>query len=119
MAIINSAAQCPNTTESLSVYGIPYAKPPVGTVRFQPPQAHGACESLRDATTMGQGCMQKASSELISEACLFLNVATPQKAIGAVTKLPVMFGSMEVLTRVEPRLSIQLTPLSGRVGTHT
>ena len=35
--------------------------------------------------------MQKASSELISEACLFLNVATPQKAIGAVTKLPVMF----------------------------
>ena len=33
--------------------------------------------------------MQTASSELISEACLFLNVATPQKAIGAVTKLPV------------------------------
>ena len=55
--------------------------------------------------------MQKASSELISEDCLFLNVATPQNAIGAVTKLPVMFGSMEMLTRVEPRLSIQSTPV--------
>ena len=42
-----------------------------------------ACSTM----TMGKGCMQKASCDLSSVACLFLNVATPQKAIGAETKL--------------------------------
>jgi para-nitrobenzyl esterase len=53
--------------------GIPFAAPPVGELRWRPPEPVVAWEGVRDATTPGSICMQGAS-EGQSEDCLFLNV---------------------------------------------
>jgi para-nitrobenzyl esterase len=61
--------------------GIPYAKPPVGALRFAPPEAAGAWQGVRDATTFGASCMQRSSlvpgGANTSEDCLSLNVYVP------------------------------------------
>ena len=65
--------------------GIPYAMPPVGELRWRPPQPVAPWHGVRDATTMQQDCMQlPAPSEAApggtttpSENCLYLNVWTP------------------------------------------
>ena len=58
--------------------GIPFAEPPVGARRWQPPVAHGGWGTAPlDATRWGPVCMQKRSDAAnMSESCLFLNVAT-------------------------------------------
>jgi len=76
--------------------GIPYAKAPVGDLRWRPPQANGPWkESPRDARTWGNTCFQLQIPGMppvgnMSEDCLFLNVYTPSGALGAKKKLPVM-----------------------------
>ncbi|RLT94784.1 carboxylesterase/lipase family protein [Ketobacter sp.] len=62
--------------------GIPYAQPPVGELRFQPPKPAARWHGDLDATAFGPSCMQNpgalsASGEL-SEDCLTLNVYSPQ-----------------------------------------
>ncbi|MFZ1919062.1 MAG: carboxylesterase family protein [Terriglobales bacterium] len=66
--------------------GIPYAVPPVGALRWTPPQPYGTFPggTLR-ASQFGSPCVQAAGG---SENCLFLNVYAP--ASGG-TGLPVMF----------------------------
>ncbi|XP_025083329.1 bile salt-activated lipase-like isoform X1 [Pomacea canaliculata] len=61
--------------------GIPYARPPVGDLRFSKPQPHPAFDQGRfDAGQFGNICWQSASILLqftestMSEDCLFLNV---------------------------------------------
>jgi para-nitrobenzyl esterase len=73
--------------------GIPYAKPPVGALRFAPPVAAGGWgQDARDAAAFGPSCMQKSSviggGMALSEDCLSLNVYTP--AVVPSAKLPVM-----------------------------
>jgi para-nitrobenzyl esterase len=72
--------------------GIPYAKPPVGPLRFAAPQAYGDWQGVRDATAFGPSCMQRTSiiggAANLSEDCLSLNIYTPNPAPSA--KLPVM-----------------------------
>lgn len=68
--------------------GIPYAKPPIGPLRWQPPQPHEPWESPRDATRFGSSCYQGQESG--SEDCLFLNIAAPAVALTAEMPLPVM-----------------------------
>jgi len=68
--------------------GVPYAKPPIGPRRWQPPEAHGPWQSPRDATKFGAGCPQER--EATTEDCLFLNVATPVDALQGGRSLPVM-----------------------------
>ena len=64
--------------------GIPYAQPPVGTLRWREPQPVKAWAGVRSATESGKMCAQKASprmpnaAEITSEDCLFLNVWTPE-----------------------------------------
>jgi len=72
--------------------GIPFAKPPVGALRWQPPEPYGAWESPRDATKFGNACMQYAggSGEPPSEDCLTLNIATPVAQLTSDEKLAVM-----------------------------
>lgn len=55
--------------------GIPYAKPPVGELRFALPQPYGAVENFR-ADKFGAVCAQPAFPILrvSGEDCLFLNV---------------------------------------------
>jgi para-nitrobenzyl esterase len=92
---------------STSVFeGVPFAAPPVGNLRWRPPQSVANWSGIRDATNPGSPCMQsnygvdgfiaplaaeygvRFAMEALkpSEDCLFLNVFSPPGA----NRLPVM-----------------------------
>ncbi|XP_030060919.1 fatty acyl-CoA hydrolase precursor, medium chain [Microcaecilia unicolor] len=82
---------------------IPFAKPPVGPLRFSPPQPAEPWNGIKDATTFPPMCLQILDSLeifakaikanfppfLVSEDCLLLNVYTPAQR-NKKSKLPVM-----------------------------
>jgi para-nitrobenzyl esterase len=77
----------------LAIYwGIPYAAPPVGDLRWKAPQPAAKWQGVRAATDFGRACVQQnpAISNLPKpdEDCLYLNVWTPAKSAGE--RLPVM-----------------------------
>ncbi|WP_395312175.1 carboxylesterase/lipase family protein [Mycobacterium sp. AMU20-3851] len=62
--------------------GIPYAAPPVGPLRWQPPQPAVPWTGVRDATKVGPRCVQDEGGDVemgrqTDEDCLTLNVWTP------------------------------------------
>lgn len=83
--------------------GIPYAKPPIGELRFCPPQPAEAWEGILEANHFSDICWQDKQPEgsfyekefymdsqymtPMSENCLYLNIWTPAKT--ADEKLPV------------------------------
>ncbi|KAF8987707.1 carotenoid ester lipase precursor [Cyathus striatus] len=100
--------------------GVPFAAPPVGKLRFAPPQSPLPFSGIHQATNFGTACPQQAANIsippafgvpsnvtallsfpniLTSEDCLFINIVTPV-SIGNKTKLPVVFwifgGGFEV-----------------------
>ncbi len=79
--------------------GIPYARPPVGELRWRPPMQAAKWEGVRDATANGHACPQplgkypdwadEATLKAgLNEDCLNLNVWAPADADAS---LPVMF----------------------------
>jgi para-nitrobenzyl esterase len=76
--------------------GIPYAAPPVGALRWQPPRPAGRWSGMLDASKPGPQCMQDTSRDPqagkpTDENCLTLNVWTPSPPRGGgVDKRPVM-----------------------------
>ncbi|HET8748475.1 MAG TPA: carboxylesterase family protein [Ramlibacter sp.] len=72
--------------------GIPYAAPPVGTLRWRAPQPARPWEGVRDALAFGPDFPQAANNRLRAprqdEDCLYLNVWTP--APDPQAKLPVL-----------------------------
>jgi para-nitrobenzyl esterase len=78
--------------------GIPFAAPPVGDLRWRPPQPVAPWEGVRAADRFSPACMQRLQDPnssswnrgLIhtSENCLYLNVWTP--AASASERLPVL-----------------------------
>lgn len=61
--------------------GIPYAAPPVGALRWQPPRQPARWNGVRDATQFGATCAQGPGSfdpGSTAEDCLFLNVYAPK-----------------------------------------
>ena len=78
--------------------GVPYAKPPLGELRWKPPVAPDPWgPEPRDATRFGASCPQKGgwptiNLTVISEDCLFLNVYAPVPSPDATPKegYPVM-----------------------------
>jgi para-nitrobenzyl esterase len=69
-----------------SFKGIPFAAPPVGDLRWKPPQPVKGWTGVRKADQFGPRCMQRAvfgdmgfRSNGMSEDCLYLNVWTPAK----------------------------------------
>ena len=70
--------------------GIPYAAPPVGQLRWKPPQPVAPWTQVQDATAFGPACPQPRQSDdaTFSEDCLSLNVWSP--AVRPGEKLPVM-----------------------------
>ena len=79
--------------------GIPFATPPVGTLRWQPPQPLQPWRGVRDARAQPPACIQNVVPErlpwtkeylhtgAVSEDCLYLDVWTPAQA--ARERLPV------------------------------
>ena len=73
--------------------GIPYASPPVGKLRWQPPEPPVAWQGVRVANEYGPPCFQGAFPHVAdtrpaSEDCVTLNIWEPAKPGKA--KLPVM-----------------------------
>ncbi len=67
--------------DGLSVFlGIPFAAPPVGTLRWVPPQPVEPWSEVRDCMAFGSACPQPKQDPKgnFSEDCLFLNVWTPE-----------------------------------------
>ncbi|HWT02702.1 MAG TPA: carboxylesterase family protein [Pyrinomonadaceae bacterium] len=67
--------------------GVPFAAPPVGDLRWKPPQPVSKWKGVRQATQFGPRCMQAPifgdmnfRSGGMSEDCLYLNVWTPAKS---------------------------------------
>ncbi|KAF5299075.1 hypothetical protein FQR65_LT09433 [Abscondita terminalis] len=76
-----------------SFQGIPYAKPPVGPLRFKAPLPADNWEGVKDATTEGNDCISynpllKTSKG--SDDCLYLNVYTRELPTEATVIKPVM-----------------------------
>ncbi|XP_076074380.1 fatty acyl-CoA hydrolase precursor, medium chain-like [Mytilus galloprovincialis] len=78
---------------------IPFAKPPVGDLRFQKPVAFGSWNQTLNATYFGSACIQGQPSEIvsgfipnntISEDCLFLNIYVPTSKSSSAAKKAVM-----------------------------
>jgi para-nitrobenzyl esterase len=80
----------------LSIYrGIPFAAPPVGKLRWRPPEPAPKWSGVRAADHFAASCMQQPPAELreagaqaLSEDCLYLNVWTPARS--GHDSLPVM-----------------------------
>ncbi|KAJ3652642.1 hypothetical protein Zmor_018589 [Zophobas morio] len=58
---------------------IPYAAPPVGSLRFKPPQPHDSWDGILNTTSLNTTCFQTSRDvDVQSEDCLYINVYTPQ-----------------------------------------
>jgi len=68
-------------------WGIPYAAPPVGDLRWRPPAAAAGWSGARDATHAGPSCQPARDGSQV-EDCLFANVTRPAGAKPG-QKLPV------------------------------
>ena len=83
----------------VSYKGIPFAAPPIGDLRWRPPQPVAPWTGVRQAAEFGADCMQgrfgpppapgASPRPAPSEDCLFVNVWSPASAAPA-AKLPVM-----------------------------
>ncbi|KAI0844960.1 alpha/beta-hydrolase [Daldinia vernicosa] len=75
--------QC-STTDIDYFYSIPYAKPPLGELRFAPPEPYNNSGRVINATTPAPACIQFgelfAETTATSEDCLFLDVWAPASA---------------------------------------
>lgn len=77
---------------SVKYLGIPYAAPPVGELRWRPPEAPACVNEVQVASDFGEKCMQVAENGDIigSEDCLTLNVWRPSQKPTADDLRPVM-----------------------------
>jgi len=64
--------------------GVPFAQPPIGDLRWRPPQPHPGWKTPLNASSFGPACMQLPtgcwdSEDLsgVSEDCLTINIVTP------------------------------------------
>jgi para-nitrobenzyl esterase len=90
-----------NAEQSVCVFkGIPYARPPLGLLRWQPPQPAEKWSGVRPAQSFGPRCIQPNrphhavgyfGPEAESEDCLYLNVWTA--APGSDEKQPRLWRS--------------------------
>ena len=86
--------------------GVPFAHPPVGDLRWRPPEPAAAWNGVREARNFGPACMQPrtrfADYEAISEDCLYLNVWAPEGTSPAPVLVWLHGGSLSSGTGAEP-----------------
>ena len=76
--------------------GLPYAAPPVGNLRWKPPQAPAPWADVRKATTFGPQCLQVTTLGAFAgpanahEDCLYLNVYSANVGTSKSEKMPVI-----------------------------
>ena len=107
--------------------GVPFAKPPVGPLRWRQPEPMDPWVGTRDATEFGASAVQRAlpgdvgdligiPAQTISEDCLYLNIWTPALDDA---KRPVMVwihgGGNVVGSGTQPRIDGRQLALSGDV----
>lgn len=92
---IESGAISGVPTSSPGIYvfkGVPYAAPPIGRLRWRPPQPVAQWEGVRKADQFASPCVQPLRTDPLktrgNEDCLYLNVWTPAKS--AADRLAVM-----------------------------
>ena len=95
MRVTQGALQGAAQESGVSAFlGVPYAAPPVGDLRWRPPEAPARWSGVRDATSYAPACAQPLPAgpghldPRSREDCLYLNVWTPRPRRGA--NLPVM-----------------------------
>ncbi len=110
--------------------GIPYAQPPVGTLRWTPPVAPESWTGSRSVTKLAPACAQERSAFVrievpLSEDCLYLNVWSPTEVRRPV---PVMVwlhgGGFSIGSAAEPvydgaalaRAGVVVVTLNYRLG---
>jgi para-nitrobenzyl esterase len=87
-----------------SFLGVPFAAPPLGNLRWRPPQPVSTWKGIKPATAFSPACAPNADwlPNAKSEDCLYLNVWAPEKA----KKLPVIVwihgGAMDSGTAAVP-----------------
>ncbi|PIC33720.1 hypothetical protein B9Z55_013600 [Caenorhabditis nigoni] len=67
---------------------VPFAKPPIGELRFQKPETPEKWNDVRDATEYGPACMSNSTTsksvpKSIGEDCLHLNIFTSRRCLSA------------------------------------
>jgi para-nitrobenzyl esterase len=103
----------PDALGVLCFKGVPYARPPLGPLRWRPPQPAAHWSGVRPTHVFGPGSLQGVVFDDIdptlagvSEECLYLNVWTPAN-LSAGERLPVFFwihgGGFAVGSGAEPR----------------
>ena len=99
---IGSIAKEKGDKKTISFVGIPFAKPPVGGLRWKAPRELDGYPETFKATTLPNRCMQvsnfydsmdgiEGESIIGSEDCLYLNIYLSEKAYKSKEKLPVVF----------------------------
>jgi len=114
--------------KDLTVYrGIPFAAPPVGELRWRPPQHAAKWDGVRDASKFAPDPYQGNGSGNVSEDCLYLNIWTPAQS--AAERIPVLvwiygggFAGGSTSTPVRngehlARKGVVLVSINYRVGT--
>ncbi|RVE54110.1 hypothetical protein evm_001233 [Chilo suppressalis] len=85
--------ETPDKYKFFTFKSIPYAKPPLGDLRFSAPVPPESWEGIRDATIDCNVCIQfdrGAGGVFGDEDCLYLNVFTPKLPSAGSNLLPVM-----------------------------
>jgi para-nitrobenzyl esterase len=66
--------------QTLAFKGIPYAQPPIGQLRWRPPQPATPWEGVRDGSRYAAMCPQLSGQEVKgNEDCLYINVWRPRE----------------------------------------
>lgn len=95
VGILKGEIDGPDGAKMRAFRGIPYAIPPIGKLRWQPPQPHPGLPGTFDATNFGPSCLQQhswksANVSWMSEDCLTLNVFAPIPTNISNLSVPVM-----------------------------
>ncbi|CAG8083849.1 unnamed protein product [Penicillium salamii] len=102
-------AKCSGGQDAVFYKGIPFAEPPVGKLRFEPPRAYSGkySDGVLNATAPAPSCIQfgdqTVPSGAKSEDCLYLDVWVPSGATKD-SKLPVkvwIFGGSDAMGGIE------------------